>query len=289
MSIFCRKAAGKRVKQAGMRLKWRVDCNLSFYAECMGGHLMNVIGKSLLTAADLLYPPVCPACGALLTGTEKKAGFCRACRKEVIPVTEPSCKKCGKILSDPREEYCEDCAGRGKAHVFAEGRCLFVYSGPMRAVMYRFKYENRRCYAEAFAATAVRNHGRWLSARGIDEIIPVPMYGPKEKKRGYNQAAVFGRALSRATGIPFAGDTLLRVRDTPPMKGLSDAQRARNLKSAFHMKANLVQFKKILLVDDIYTTGTTVDLAAACLLEGGAEAVYCMYICAGDGRRRRKA
>ena len=247
--------------------------------------IMNNIKRLL----SILYPPSCPVCGTLLVGKEREAGFCRKCMKEVVPVTEPSCKKCGKLIGDAGAEYCEDCAGGGSRHLYTQGKCLFLYDGPMRGVMYRFKYGNKRFYARSFAACAVRNHSDWIRRAGIDIILPVPMYRGKEKARGYNQAAVFAKALSEATGIPATDSILIRTVNTVPMKGLSDSARRRNLKNAFHMQSNLVQFKRVLLVDDIYTTGTTVDAAAACLLEGGADAVYCMYICAGDGRRRRIA
>ena len=107
------------------------------------------------------------------------------------------------------------------------------------------------------------------------------MYRKKQKKRGYNQAEVFARALGRETGLPVEGRLLVRNRDTVPQKELNDRQRRQNLKNAFQLVPDIVKYRKILLVDDIYTTGSTMDEAAKTLLAAGAEQVY--YICVSIG------
>ena len=107
------------------------------------------------------------------------------------------------------------------------------------------------------------------------------MYKEKEKMRGYNQAKVFGKALSDATGIPLAGEIIRRDSDTTVMKQLNSLKRRKNLLNAFSLQKNIVQFRKVLIVDDIYTTGTTMDEVTKVLKEGGIQRVYGISICIG--------
>jgi ComF family protein len=108
------------------------------------------------------------------------------------------------------------------------------------------------------------------------------MYRKKEKRRGYNQAAVFARQLSQKTGIPVA-KAVSRIRDTRPQKELNDTERKNNLKNAFQNGKIIVKYNKILLVDDIYTTGSTADAVSEVLLAAGAEEIYFLCICIGKG------
>ena len=161
---------------------------------------------------------------------------------------------------------------------------LFIlYRGAIRKTMYRFKYSNKREYAAFFSEEAERIYGEWIRKKGIEVIIPVPMYGPKKKKRGYNQAECFAKALSERTGILADANLVMRVRDTAPQKELNDIQRKNNLKSAFHCEKNIVQYTKVLLVDDIYTTGSTADAVYEELKKNGVTEVYFLSICIGEG------
>ena len=147
--------------------------------------------------------------------------------------------------------------------------------------MYRFKYANRREYAAYYAREAAALYQDWVFKNQIEVIVPVPMYRWKKRRRGYNQAETFARALGRELGLPVDAGLVRRVRNTVPQKELNGGQRAANLKNAFQLAADIVKYKKILLVDDIYTTGTTIDTVSEVLLKGGAERIY--YICVSIG------
>ena len=103
----------------------------------------------------------------------------------------------------------------------------------------------------------------WMREKRIEAIVPVPMYSKKERYRGYNQAALFGRALSEKMDIPCIPRLMIRVKDTRPQKELNGRERENNVKNAFQSSDNVVKYKRILIVDDIYTTGSTVEAAAA--------------------------
>ena len=121
----------------------------------------------------------------------------------------------------------------------------------------------------------------WMQKRGIEVIVPVPMYAPKQRKRGYNQATAFAKELSRQTGIPVDEGLVIRVKDTTPQKELDDIERKNNLKSAFQNKKSIVQYSHVLVVDDIYTTGSTVEAVAEELIKIGVRRVYVLSICIG--------
>jgi len=228
---------------------------------------------------DWIYPPRCPGCDRVLEGKELAFGFCRECEPEFL--REPLCMKCGKPLTSTgasTRDLCRDCACGN--HVFRRARGIYIYEGVMRPAMYRFKYSNRRDYARIFARHGGEMLRRWVWSNDIEVIVPVPMYEKKKRKRGYNQAEVFARALGENLGLPVV-DLVERKKDTVPQKGLNAYERRENLKNAFKIKGNGVQFRHIMLVDDIYTTGSTMDHVAEVLLSQGAEDVYAVYICVG--------
>ena len=149
--------------------------------------------------------------------------------------------------------------------------------------MYRFKYSNRREYARFFAEQAVEQQADWLQRNGVEAIIPVPMYRPKQRKRGYNQAEIFALELARQMDIPLVRDGVRRTRNTRPQKLLNDGERKNNLKKAFQAADFIVKYKKVLIVDDIYTTGSTVEAVAAELRRCGVEQVFFLTLCTGEG------
>lgn len=236
---------------------------------------MHFILKEL---TDCFYPPRCPLCDEILSPGEQ---VCPSCKKEVCPVSEPVCKKCGKPMEDVRREYCSDCAQR--KHTYKQGKAVFVYKAGIKKSMYRFKYSNRREYAAFYAKCAAKIHGEWIRKKRVEVIVPVPMYIGKMRRRGYNQAEVFARALGKEMDIPVDAKIVRRVRNTTPQKELSNQERQRNLKKAFQLTHDIVKYSQILLVDDIYTTGSTMDAVADTLLSGGAVDIYCICISIGAG------
>ena len=242
---------------------------------------MNQFIKGIIDSClELLYPKRCVTCDKVLLKIEKEIGICKACAKKVKLVGNTYCLKCGGPISNSRQEYCNNC--KQNKHYYEQAKAIFRYTGGMKNAMYRFKYSNRRCYGKVFATHAVRNYGKWLKAINVDAIVPVPMYKPKERKRGYNQAMVFAKALSQVTGIPVAEGIVRREMDTVAMKQLNGLKRKKNLLKAFILTENVVQFRKVLIVDDIYTTGTTMDEVAKVLKDGGVKEVFGMCVCIGE-------
>ena len=226
---------------------------------------------------DLLFPPRCPVCDDLLEPEQiGRTHLHEVCYKKLYPVSDPVCVHCGRPV-EGNEEYCYDCGRRNRFDGFLQGKALFLYRGSIQKTMYRFKY------ASFFANYAAEIYGEWIQNKGIEVIVPVPMYGPKKRKRGYNQAESFGKALSKSTQIPMDVKLVKRIRDTAPQKALNDLQRQKNLKDAFVCNPNGSGYKRVLVVDDIYTTGTTADSIADCLYQGGVEEVYFLSICIAAG------
>ena len=145
---------------------------------------------------EWMYPTVCPVCQKVLG---KGKIICDTCKDELHIINEPRCAKCGKPLTDSGKTYCNDC--KKMKHYYDRARSVFEYTGEMKLVLYRFKYGNSRDYGKFFAKVAKDVLENKLKEWNVQAIIPVPMYKDKEIKRGYNQAEVFGRALSKETGI----------------------------------------------------------------------------------------
>jgi ComF family protein len=165
----------------------------------------------------------------------------------------------------------------------SQGKAIYLYQGPIKETMYRFKYSNKREYAEFFAEEAVRIYGDWMKRKNIQAIVPVPMYMPKQRRRGYNQAETFAKALGRKMNIPVDATLVKRVKDTKPQKELNDLERKNNLKNAFQKTESIVQYSHILVVDDIYTTGSTAMAVAEQLRKTNTCQVYFLSICIGKG------
>lgn len=182
-------------------------------------------------------------------------------------IGEKYCHKCGKQLQKEQFELCGDCTKN--LHYFKKGRGVFIHEGPMKDAIYALKYENKRMFADFFANEMYRVLGSWIRSEGFSAIIPVPLSKEKRKSRGYNQAEILGERLSKKTGIPQCLDVVVRTNDTAPQKLLSHSERKNNLKNAFKTVPNGLQLDKVLLIDDIYTTGNTIDAVARELILSG--------------------
>ncbi len=227
---------------------------------------------------DLLYPGRCAVCDEI---TDRPGEFvCKKCSGKIIYIKEPCCMKCGKQLKKEEQEYCGDC--EKKKHNFIQGTALYDY-GSMADSVFRFKYAGRMEYAKFYARELYREKAGWLSMIRPDALVPVPVHPSRKRKRGYNQAELIARELSRCSGIPINTHLIRRVARTKPLKNLSSAERQNNLKRAFKMWENDVKLNTIVIIDDIYTTGSTIDAIAEVLQTAGITGIYFMTLTIGRG------
>lgn len=237
---------------------------------------------------QILFPPRCVVCDEILEAELIRSGrwIHPECGRKLYPVGSNVCFRCGKPLASVEQEYCFDCkkklAGR-KPLYCRQGKSVYVYKGEIRKSVYRLKYSNRRDYARFFAEETAEYYTDWCKQTGVEAIVPVPMYGPKKRKRGYNQAEIIAKELAKIWELPLEKNAVKRVRDTKPQKLLNDEERRNNLKKAFQAAEFIVKYKKILLIDDIYTTGSTVEAVACELMRCGVDEVFFLTLCTGEG------
>ncbi|MDE7339416.1 MAG: double zinc ribbon domain-containing protein [Lachnospiraceae bacterium] len=231
--------------------------------------------RSLL---DFIYPRRCPVCDKAV----KPFGslICEECVPKIEYVKAPYCQKCGKELKDRRAVFCHDCAHR--AHSYDRGMALFAYRSVADSI-YRFKYRGRQEYAAYYGERMARILGRRILALHPDALVPVPIHVAKKRQRGYDQAEALANEVGRLLHIPVETKLIKRVRKTKPMKDLSAQERQNNLKRAFKICYNDVKLDTIIIIDDIYTTGSTVDAMAQELRRAGIQNIYFAALAIGNG------
>ena len=228
-------------------------------------------------AVQLLFPLRCPVCDGIVRPWGEKV--CLKCLPKLKLLTPPWCMQCGKKLAEDGE-YCAGC--RTGKHSYQRGRSLYEYQSAAESI-YRFKYGGRREYAGFYGEQMTEYLGEFIRAVEPDGIVPIPLHPRRKAKRGYNQAQLLAREIGKRMGLPVYPKMLRRVKNTVPLKQLNPAQRQNNLKKAFQLSGNDVKLKTILLVDDIYTTGSTMDEAARTLREAGVENVYFVALACPTG------
>ncbi len=227
---------------------------------------------------DLIYPPRCPICYDIVEPGYQM--ICGSCVKKLPLIPMPRCEKCGKPVPEG-ERFCYDCTVI--EHDFTEGMGIFLYEEIMRKSMYQFKYSGRKEYG-MFYGMAAWIYGRDVLMRWKPQIIiPIPIHKTRRRHRGYNQAEVIADELGRYLKIPVEKNLLYRRNKTIAQKELTLEERRENLADAFVSAYETLPWKTVLLVDDIYTTGSTMDSAANVLKKCGIEEIYALSICIGKG------
>ena len=242
-----------------------------------GGSVLSIIGKIL----DILYPRRCAICDKVLPVNEKY--LCQGCEKLLKYTGEEYCLRCGRPVDD-RQEYCPSC--QGKEVSFCSGRSLFLYDTVLKESIIRFKYHGRQEYAAFYAKEMYQAFKKWIRQICPDALIPVPIHKARYRKRGYNQAEVLARELGKCSDIPVLTEYLVRGKNTLPQKELSERERLQNLNGAFYVRKMTQELYKnlncVIIIDDIYTTGSTVEACARVLREEGIRKVY--FLCISTGR-----
>ena len=227
---------------------------------------------------DYLFPSRCVVCDEVSDSPGE--GICEKCRDKIVYIKEPYCLKCGKQLKKEEKEYCGDC--EKIRHFFDSGISLYDY-GSMSDSVYRFKYAGRTEYAAFYGKDLYEKKAGWLKMLRPDALIPVPIHSSRMRSRGYNQAALIARELSKHSGIPVREQLIRRNFRTRPLKDLSHAERQNNLKRAFKICQNDVKLNTIVIIDDIYTTGSTIDSMTKVLKDAGIGKVYFITLTIGRG------
>jgi ComF family protein len=236
--------------------------------------------KVKMAILQAFFPLHCPVCDKIVRPAGEK--ICRECERKLRLITPPWCMKCGKKLQE-EGMYCPACRARDRA--FERGRALYEYNSAADAI-YRFKYGGRQEYAAYFGEQMGEYLGEFIRSVRPDALVPVPLHKSRMRKRGYNQAQLLAKQIGRQFHIPVCDKLLIRQKNTRPLKEMNARERQNNLKKAFKVTRNDVKLEMIVVVDDIYTTGSTVEEAARTLKSAGAKKVYFLTLAAvADGGR----
>lgn len=215
---------------------------------------------------NLLFPPKCIFCGINLR-INSSIDICDACYKKI-----PFFNESPKVF---KNSYIN------KA-IFDDVICLCEYTGIIKESIIRYKFFNKSNYYRTFAKLLSEKVKEMTIYAIFDIIISVPLFREKEYSRGYNQSYLISKELSKQIGIKEGSGLLKRVRNTEPQSLLAKNERSRNIKDAFKVKnANKIKDKNILLVDDIFTTGSTIDECSRVLKASGAKRVVAAVIASG--------
>lgn len=210
---------------------------------------------------DLLFPPQCGGCrtpGSL---------WCEACRAAVQPIVPPWCDQCGQPFVTDR--LCASC--RAHPLVIEKIRSVALFDGVLREAIHQFKYQRLSSLAEPFGELLA---DYWRAEQlAADWLIPVPLHPSRERDRGYNQSELLARGLARRVKAPVSSTGLRRTRVTAVQMTLNAAQRRENVAGAFECGEARVRGARVVLIDDVGTTGATLDACAQAVLKAGAASV----------------
>ncbi|HXG53231.1 MAG TPA: ComF family protein [candidate division Zixibacteria bacterium] len=228
---------------------------------------------------DWLYPPRCRACRERIRGSDSEY-FCVPCRGRIRLIQPPLCTICGRPFPDASggDHRCGACLARPPR--FSRARAWACYPreetdrAPLREVLHRFKYGRKIALGKPLGRLMALGCAGFLAQYASDLIVPVPLHPRRLRWRGFNQSVVLARQVSRVYAVPLDPFALRRVKETPPQTQLSEEERRRNVRGAFAVREGAeLEGRRVLLIDDVYTSGATVNECARALLRAGAEEV----------------
>ena len=235
------------------------------------GRVTRALRAPFRLALDLALPPLCPACREPVG---EALGLCAGCWAKLSPITRPYCEKLGIPFAYDPGPGIFSMQAIADPPAYAKARAAVRYDEVARTLVHALKYGDRLDLASVM--------GRWIARAGAeltadaDALIPVPLHWRRLWARRFNQSAALAKIVSELSGVAVAHGALRRVKATPQQVGLSKNERAANVQGAFRVPAEAkpqVAGRHLVLVDDVLTSGSTVDACARALLRGGARQV----------------
>jgi ComF family protein len=230
--------------------------------------------RNIMTGlADVVFPPGCILCGAFMD-EHSHPSFCPHCFSQIPFIQSPQCTCCGLPFLDKEGEdhLCGECIA--SEQFFSVARSLGKYDSVLLEAIHLFKYRGKVTVGKALGRLMTEHEYRNVTIRDYTLIIPVPLHKKRLRERGFNQSLILARELSLCFSIPLDFSLLKRTVHRKPQTMLKKKERLANVKGAFEVKsAEKIKGKKILLVDDVYTTGSTVKECARVLLQNQAAEV----------------
>lgn len=236
----------------------------------MADHL-STLSRPWCSLLDLLLPPVCPLCrmGPVASGTL----LCSSCAQGITLLDSPCCPSCS--LPYPAEvtpdHLCEECLRDPPA--FERALAVGLFDGVLREAIHRFKFRGAIGLDRVLASLIHSQYISELQSFGAHLLVPVPLHSSRLKQRCYNQSLLLSRRLGKVLGIAVASRALRRTRETGEQQGLSGKERRANLRGAFEA-TRIVEGRRVVLLDDVMTTGATVRECSRVLKRAGAEQVF---------------
>ena len=235
-------------------------------------NLKILIKKAGKLSLDLIFPNRCPICNKI---NYEENGICQECWKKVTMLRKPACEICFYPFQNDEFEgtFCPSCIK--KRPKYKKARSVFAYDNLIKNVIANFKYKDSTSNAKFFSDLMVKSCKDII--KDVDIIIPVPMHPKRLRKRKFNQASILAKGIAKKTTKKLIHEVLKRKVNTRPQVGLVAKERLKNVKGAFFINKRYlkeIRGKNILLVDDVMTTGATLENCAKVLLENKVKNVY---------------
>lgn len=232
------------------------------------GNLIKQLYDYLL---DLVYPPVCVNCQA------KDSWLCPDCWHQIKFLPTTVCRSCGLVILNDHQSICLGCQRLHLQYVDRlRSATLFIDDNPIQQAIHSLKYHNHRAVATILGKMLIEAYQRYQLQ--VDVIVPVPLYSSRIKERGYNHSELLAKELSQTTNLPLNTTNLQRIRFTPAQVTLKAEARRLNVKGAFVCHNASFTGQTILLIDDVCTTGSTLEACALALKEAGGASVVALTL-----------
>jgi ComF family protein len=224
-------------------------------------------------ALSFIYPDVCQLCHAR-RATRMEGYVCDLCREEVHVIEPPFCERCGLPFQGDITNHFECSNCREMELHFASARSAVAARGAVLDVIHRYKYDRQMWFEEFLMELFLQGASGWFREHEVDWLLPIPLFGVKERERGFNQAERLARRLGAGVNVPVDIRLLRRVLPTPSQTRLSRQQRAENMRNAFQLRhTEGIKGATFVLIDDVFTTGATTSACAKLLMKAGAQKV----------------